>query len=78
MSFPTAFGDDGHILVGAAAREIIEENEVVVFVPSKVLITVEKALKSEIGYIYEKHDAIFSATNDRDYLVLLLFLIFEH
>jgi hypothetical protein len=47
-------------------------------VPSKVLITVEKALASEIGFIYEKHESIFNQTNDRDYLILLLFLIYEH
>ena len=66
------------MVVGSSAKEPIADNETILYVPSKVLITVEKALSSEIGFIYQKHDSIFNSTNDRDYLVLLLFLIFEH
>jgi len=35
-------------------------------------------LESPIGFIFEKHSSIFKATEDRDYLVLLLFLIYEY
>ena len=49
------------------------------YVPSKLLITVDRALASkEIGHIYQEHPYFFKATKDRDYLVLLLFLIYEH
>ena len=66
-------------MVGAAAKEAIDVNEVYLYVPQKLLITVDKALQSEeIGHIYREHSYFFKATSDRDYLVLLLFLIYEH
>ena len=43
------------------------------------MITVDKALNSpEIGFIFEEHSYLFKATSDRDYLILLVFLIYEH
>lgn len=65
-------------MVGSAAKVSIKNNDVIVYVPQKVLITVERALSSPIGFIFEQHASIFKATEDRDYLILLLFLIYEH
>jgi hypothetical protein len=47
-------------------------------VPLKLIITVDKALKHKVlGPIYEEHSYFFKTTEDRDYLVLLLFLMYE-
>ena len=44
-----------------------------------MLLTVDKALCHPIlASIYEEHAYFFKATPDRDYLVLLLYMIFEH
>jgi len=44
-----------------------------------MIITVERALNSkEIGHIFSENEYFFKNTEDRDYLVLLIFLIFEH
>ncbi|CDW82727.1 set domain protein [Stylonychia lemnae] len=78
MRFPAAFGDEDNYVVGSAAKYNIQPKDVIVYVPSRILITVEKALNSPIGFIFEKHSSIFKATEDRDYLILLLFVIYEH
>jgi hypothetical protein len=40
---------------------------------------VDKALGSKVlGPIYNEHPYLFKSTKDRDYLVLLLFLMYEH
>jgi len=77
---PAVFrSDSGSTLVGSAARDTIDVNEVYLYVPSKLLITVDKALSHEVlGPIYEEHGYFFKGTPDRDYLVLLLFMIYEH
>ena len=72
------FGSDDSYYVGSAAKEDIAPNEIYVYVPNRVLITVERARHSEIGFIFEKHQSIFKANEDRDFLVLLVFLIYEH
>ena len=65
-------------LVGSSAKEHINYNEGFIFVPNKLLITVERARSSEIGYIFENHDAMFKANQERDFKILLVFLMFEH
>lgn len=80
LIYPAVFtnNEEGY-LVGSAARETINPNEIYLYVPAKLLITVDKALNSsEIGFIFEEHKYLFKATEDRDYLVLLVFLIYEH
>ena len=79
MAFGTEDGGEGSsaVVIGAAAKLNIKHNDVIVYVPQKLLITVEKALASPIGFIFEKHASIFKATEDRDYLVLVLFMIYE-
>eukprot|EP00347_Sterkiella_histriomuscorum_P009137 403342378 len=79
IRYPVAFGqDESNFVVGSAAKLNIKNNDVIVYVPQKVLITVERALASPIGFIFDNHASIFKATEDRDYLVLLVFLIYEH
>jgi hypothetical protein len=82
MLYPAVFNLDekgDNVLTGAAAKMPIKPNEVYLYVPSKIIITVDKALKSkEIGHIYSENDFFFKNTSDRDYLILLVFLIYEH
>ena len=43
------------------------------------MITVERALNSkEIRHIFSENEYFFKNTEDRDYLVLLVFLMYEH
>lgn len=64
--------------MGSAAKEDISPNEAFIYVPSKCLITVERAKSSEIGFIFENHETIFKATVDRDFKILLIFMMYEH
>jgi hypothetical protein len=65
-------------LVGSAAKLPIKPNEAYLYVPSKLLITVDRALNSkEIGHIFKENEYFFKNTEDRDYLVLLVFLMYE-
>jgi hypothetical protein len=72
--------DDGSShLMGSAAKLPIKPNEVYLYVPSKLIITVDKALRSkEIGHIFEENEFFFKNTEDRDYLVILVYLLYEH
>ncbi len=72
-------GTGENLLTGSAARSMIKPNEVYLYVPSKLLITVDKALRSkEIGHVFSENAFFFKNTEDRDYLVLLVFLLYEH
>jgi len=65
-------------LIGSASSQDIHPNEAYLYVPLKLIITVDKALKHKVlGPIYEEHSYFFKTTEDRDYLVLLLFLMYE-
>ena len=64
--------------MGSAAKEDISHNEAFIFIPNKLLITIERAHASEIGHIFDKHDSVFKVNEDRDFLTLLLFVMFEH
>ena len=53
IEFPAAFGvKDEAALMGSGAKVDIEPNEAVVFVPGRLIITVERAQSSEIGHIF--------------------------
>ncbi|TNV79895.1 hypothetical protein FGO68_gene12039 [Halteria grandinella] len=78
MLYPAIFAKEGQHLMGAAAATQIQVNEAYLYVPSKLLITVDRALNSEIGHIFEENAYFFKTTSDRDYLILLLYLIYEH
>ena len=49
-----------------------------IFIPSKCLLTVEKALASPIGQIVAEHEYVFKNTQNRDFMVLTLYLVYEH
>lgn len=76
IEFPAVFGGG---LVGSRAKEDIGHNEAFVYIPSKILLTVERARSHpEIGHIFNNHDSIFKANEDRDFLTLLLMVMYEH
>jgi len=64
-------------LWGVLAAEDIAPNEVVCYVPNKCIISTETARHSEIAEIFRSHDEVFIANQDRDYMVLVLFLMYE-
>ena len=47
------------------------------YVPNKLVISTETARNSGISEIYRAHEDIFVTNADRDYLTLVLFLIWE-
>ena len=76
IEFPVVFWEG---LVGSRAKEDIGDNEAFVYIPNKVLLTVERARShSEIGHIFNNHDSIFKANEDRDFLTLLLLVMYEY
>jgi hypothetical protein len=42
-----------------------------------MMITVEGAKNSDIGEIFKNHESIFIKNIDRDYLILITFLVYE-
>jgi hypothetical protein len=45
--------------------------------PNKLIISTETAKNSEIGEIFKNHDEMFVTYQDRDMMILILFLIYE-
>ena len=35
------------------------------------------ARQSPIGYLFENHDALFVTNNDRDFMILIVFIMYE-
>jgi len=66
-------------LVGAKAKEPINHREAFLFVPQKVIISLDKCLNHEIvGKIYEQNPQIFSKDNDDwEQLILTVFLMYQ-
>lgn len=71
------FGTQQSFLVGAAAKEEIEDHEVMAYVPNKCLITVDRAVNSEIGFVFANHENFFKACQERDFRRLVVFLMYE-
>ena len=47
--------------------------------PTSLILTVDKCLASPtLGPIYNDHPYLFTASVDRDYLILLVALLYEH
>lgn len=42
-----------------------------------MLISVEGARQSEISEVFKSHETLFVANVDRDYLILLVYVLFE-
>ena len=64
-------------LIGVYCKEDILPNEVAMYVPNKLVISTETARNSDIAEIYRTHSDIFVSNADRDYLTLVLFVIWE-
>ena len=47
--------------MAALMKDAIKPNEVFLYVPNSLLITVESAKASEIGKVFKNHDYIFKA-----------------
>lgn len=47
------------------------------YIPSKLTINDEKILKSEIGFMIEKHSDVFKEHFDGEYLRLIFFITYE-
>jgi hypothetical protein len=76
--YPAAFGtNDMNALRGVAVKEDIKHNEAIIFVPNKLLISVERAESSEIGFVFRNHDNVFKGNADKDFLILSVFIMFE-
>jgi len=60
------------------AKEDISVSEVITFVPNKCLITVDRAMNSEIGFIFTNHENFFKACHERDFRRLVLFVMYEY
>jgi hypothetical protein len=76
--FPAAYGKNNEYITGLGAKKEIKPYEAFMYVPGKLLITVEKARASEIGHIFNNHDTLFKSNADRDFLTLLVYMIYEY
>lgn len=73
VDFPAVFSG----VCGAKANSDIEPNEAFVYVPNKLIVSVEAARKSELSDVFRSHDALFVSNIDRDYFILVVFVLFE-
>lgn len=73
VDYPAVFNG----ICGARAKEDIAPGEAFVFIPNKLIISVESARQSEIGDIFKSHETLFVSNVDRDYLILLVFTLYE-
>lgn len=73
VDFPAYFNG----VCGARATADIEPREAFLFIPNKLIISVETARKSEIGEVFQSHDSLFVGNIQRDYFILVIFLLYE-
>lgn len=52
-------------------------SEAFAFIPNKLIISVQLAMQSEIGQIFKSHDSLFLANIDRDFLILVVYIVYE-
>ena len=69
--------DGKNALQGVLAQEDILPNEVICYIPNKCIISTETARHSEIAEIFRSHDDLFVANVERDFYVLVLYLMYE-
>ena len=62
---------------GVRAKTDIKPNEAFLFVPNKLLITVESARQSEIAEVFSNHEQLFFTNVERDSLTMIVYLMFE-
>lgn len=75
LDYPVAFGKNG--LVGIGAKEDIGPCDAMMMIPNKMLITEDKFRNSEIGFMLTKHRYLFKEHFDQEYLVLIVFIMWE-
>jgi hypothetical protein len=73
VEFPAYFG----VVCGARAAEDILPQEAFLFIPNKLILNVQRARDSDISDIFKNHDSLFVANVDRDFLILVLSVIYE-
>lgn len=73
MQYPAIFGG----VCGARAITDIDSNEAFMHIPNKLIISVESARQSDIGDVFKSHESLFVSNVDRDYLILVVFLLYE-
>ena len=64
-------------LNGVLALEDIHPREVFCYIPNKVLISTESCRHSELAEIYRNNEDLFVANTERDYYVVLIFIMYE-
>jgi hypothetical protein len=69
------YGSDG--VLGLACTEEIAPYETIAYIPTRLMISTELARNSEIAEIYRQFEDLFVANADRDFLTLVLYLIYE-
>lgn len=62
---------------GVRAKTDIQPNEAFLFVPNKLLITVESARQSEIAEVFKNHEQLFFTNLERDSLTVIVYLMHE-
>lgn len=64
--------------IGITARTEIKMNKVIMAVPRTLIISIDKAFKSEIGFIFKEYPIFQGEDNDdKDFNILALYLILE-
>jgi len=64
-------------LIGLAAKRLIGPDEAYLYIPVKLTINDEKILKSDIGFMIERHKDVFIEHFDGEYLRLIFFITVE-
>ena len=63
--------------MGSMAQDDIQPNEAFAYIPNKLCITSEKARNSDLSVVYRSHLDIFQNHQERDFYVMVLFLMYE-
>lgn len=58
-------------------REDLARNEPLFYLPNKCIISTDHARVSDIGYLFDCHDALFVTNSDRDINMLIVYIMFE-
>ena len=67
----------GLCFANVATREPLGPLEAFLFIPQKLIISEDMIKASEIGYIVKAHPELFEDHYDQEYLVLIVFIMFE-
>jgi hypothetical protein len=79
LQYPAVFTPPGggFALNGVLCTEEIKNNEVICYIPNKMLISTTTARNSEIAEIYRCNSELFVEHPDRDFYTILMFLLYE-